>query len=101
MSINQETQSVGFSPSIQQETFLSVFTVTWSQIGKMKTTEDGRYECDFRSSNTHQNIHYESYILYKPITGDSEENGRQCEFLSAVESVQERIRGNRGRILAG
>ncbi len=32
-----------------------------------------------------------SYILYKPITGDSEENGWQSEFLSAVESIQERI----------
>ncbi len=60
-------------------------------MGKMKTKEDGRYEGDFISLNTHQSIHYESYILYKPITGDSEENGWQCEFLSAVESVQERI----------
>ncbi len=67
----------------------------------MKTTEDGRYECDSRSLNTHQIIHYESYILYKPITGDSEENGRQCEFISAVERVQERIWECGGRILAG
>ncbi len=57
----------------------------------MKTKEDGRYKCDFKSLNTHQNINYESYILYKPITGVSEENGRQCEFLSAVGSVQDRI----------
>ncbi len=60
-------------------------------MGTMKTRVDGRYECDFRSLNTHQHVHYESYILYKHITGDSEENGWQCEFLSAVESVQERI----------
>ncbi len=54
-----------------------------------------------RSLNTHQYIHYESCILYNPFTGDSEENGRQCEFLSAVERVQERIWERGGRILAG
>ncbi len=49
-------------------------------MGTMKTTEDGRYECDFRSLNTHQNIHCESYILYKHITGDSEENDGSVNF---------------------
>ncbi len=62
-------------------------------MGKMKTTEDGWYGCDFRSLNTHQDIHYNHIFYINPSQVYSEENGWQCEFYQAVESVQEKDLG--------